>query len=276
MFKRWADETGATVSTDAEYRFVPWANTTIRAVFEPKQFTVAVNAAEGFGAVEGAGTYAAGQQATVTATPNEDASFVGWYSEGLCVSTDTVYTFTVRDDAALTAVFGSGPYVVSAIASPADAGYTSGFGTFNNGDRTTLSAVAKPGYTFDCWEDSQGNTVSELPEYTVDVSDSTAYVAFFTPDSYLVSLHANPDASGALQGAGTYKFGNTVELNAQPTSGKRFVGWYLAGSEGDEAAAGSDSWALVTTVLAAMMPVVMRPLRFSARTRIAGLPSMKI
>lgn len=241
VFKRWADETGATVSTDAEYRFVPWANTTIRAVFEPKQFTVAVNAAEGFGAVEGAGTYAAGQQATVTATPSEDASFVGWYSEGLCVSTDTVYTFTVRDDAALTAVFGSGPYVVSAIASPADAGYTSGFGTFNNDDRTTLSAVAKPGYTFDCWEDSQGNTVSELPEYTVDVSHSTAYVAFFTPDSYLVSLHANPDASGALQGAGTYEFGDTVELNAQPTSGKRFVGWYLAGSEGDEAAAGSDS-----------------------------------
>lgn len=243
VFKRWVDETGATVSTDAEYRFVPWANTTIRAVFEPKQFTVAVNAAEGFGTVEGAGTYAAGQQATVTATPSEGASFVGWYSEGLCVSTDTVYTFVVRDDAALTAVFGSDPYVVSAIASPADAGYTSGFGTFNNGDRTTLSAVAKPGYTFDCWKDSQGNTVSELPECTVDVSDSAAYVAFFTPDSYLVSLHANPDASGALQGAGTYKFGDTVELNAQPTSGKRFVGWYLVESEDDEAAAGGDSGA---------------------------------
>lgn len=241
VFKRWVDETGATVSTDAEYRFVPWANTTIRAVFEPKQFTVAVNAAEGFGAVEGAGTYAAGQQATVTATPSEGASFVGWYSEGLCVSTNPVYTFTVRSDAALTAVFGSDPCVVSAIASPADSGYTSGFGTFNNGDRTTLSAVAKPGYTFDCWKDSQGNTVSELPEYTVDVSDSAAYVAFFTPDSYLVSLHANPDASGVLQGAGTYKFGDTVELNAQPTSGKRFVGWYLVESEGSEAAAGSDS-----------------------------------
>ena len=241
VFKRWVDETGATVSTDAEYRFVPWANTTIRAVFEPKQFTVAVNAAEGFGTVEGAGTYAAGQQATVTATPSEGASFVGWYSEGLCVSTDTVYTFAVRSDAALTAVFGSDPYVVSAIASPADSGCTSGFGTFNNGDRTTLSAVAKPGYTFYCWKDSQGNTVSELPECTVDASDSTAYVAFFTPDSYLVSLRANPDASGALQGAGTYKFGDTVELNAQPTSGKRFVGWYLVGSEGGEAAAGSDS-----------------------------------
>lgn len=133
--------------------------------------------------------------------------------------------------------------MVNAIASPADAGYTSGFGTFNNGDRTTLSAVAKPGYMFDCWKDSQGNTVSELPECTVDVSDSAAYVAFFTPDSYLVSLHANPDASGALQGAGTYKFGDTVELNAQPTSGKRFVGWYLVESEDDEAAAGGDSGA---------------------------------
>lgn len=237
VFKRWVDETGATVSTDAEYRFVPWANTTICAVFEAKQFTVATQVAEGYGTVEGAGTYAAGQQATVTATPSEGASFVGWYSEGVCVSTNATYTFTVRGDAALTAVFGSDPYVVSVIASPANAGYTSGFGTFNNGDRTTLSAVAKPGYTFDCWKDSQGNTVSELPECTVDVSDSAAYVAFFTPDSYLVSLRANPDASGALQGAGTYQFGDTVELNAQPTSGKRFVGWYLVESEGEEAAA---------------------------------------
>lgn len=127
MFKRWVDETGATVSTDAEYRFVPWANTAIRAVFEAKQFTVATQVAEGYGAVEGAGTYAAGQQATVTATPSEGASFVGWYSEGVCVSTNATYTFTVRGDAALTAVFGSDPYVVSAIASPANAGYTSGF-----------------------------------------------------------------------------------------------------------------------------------------------------
>lgn len=79
--------------------------------------------------------------------------------------------------------------------------------------------------------------MSELPECTVDVSDSATYVAFFSPDSYLVSLRANPDASGALQGAGTYKFGDTVELNAQPTSGKRFVGWYLVESEGEEAAA---------------------------------------
>ena len=240
VFKRWVDETGATVSTDAEYRFVPWANTAIRAVFEPKQFTVAAQVAEGYGTVEGAGTYAAGQQATVTATPSEGASFVGWYSEGACVSTDVSYTFTVRSDATLTAVFGSDPYVVSAIASPADAGYTSGFGTFNNGDRTTLSAVAKPGYTFDCWKDSQGNTVSELPECTVDVSGNAAYVAFFTADSYVVSLRANPDASGALQGAGTYQFGDTVELNAQPASGKRFVGWYLVEPEVEEAAA-SDS-----------------------------------
>ena len=241
VFKRWVDDKGATLSTDAEYHFVPWENATLRAVFEPRQFTVAANVAEGFGTVEGAGTYAAGQTATVTATPNMGASFIGWYSEGICVSTSATYSFTVCGDVTLTAVFGTGSYVVSAIASPADAGYTSGFGAFGKDDRTTLIAVAKPGYTFDCWKDAQGNVISALPEVTVAVSDNAAYVAFFTRDSYRVSLSASPEGAGALKGEGTYCFGDTVELNAQPTSGKRFTGWYVVAPEDEKPDEGSQA-----------------------------------
>ena len=225
----------------AEYRFIPNENASLRAVFEAKQFTVNTTTAEGYGTVSGAGTYAAGQTATVTATPAENATFIGWYNEGVCVSTSAEYRFTVRGDTDLIAVFGAGEYTVSAVASPVEAGYTSGFGSFAQGDRTTLSASAKPGFTFDCWKDAEGNVVSALPEYTVAVTESVAYVACFTRNSYYVELDANQEGAGVLTGGGTYSFGDTIELNAQQTTDKRFVSWQLVGEGGEKTLLSTDA-----------------------------------
>ena len=240
-FKYWVDDTGAPVSTSAEYRFIPSENASLCAVFEAKQFTVNTTTAEGYGTVSGAGTYAAGQTAIVTATPAENATFIGWYSEGVCVSTIAEYRFTVRGDTDLIAVFGAGEYTVSAVASPVEAGYTSGFGSFAQGDRTTLSAVAKPGFTFDCWKDDEGNVVSALPECTVAVTKSAAYVACFTRNSFYVELSANQEGAGVLAGGGTYSFGDTIELNAQQTTDKRFVSWQLVGEGGEKTLLSTDA-----------------------------------
>ena len=240
-FKYWVDDTGTPVSMSAEYRFIPNENASLRAVFEAKQFTVNTTTAEGYGTVSGAGTYAAGQTATVTATPAENATFIGWYNEGVCVSTSAEYRFTVRGDTDLIAVFGAGEYTVSAVASPVEAGYTSGFGSFAQGDRTTLSASAKPGFTFDCWKDAEGNVVSALPEYTVAVTESVAYVACFTRNSYYVELDANQEGAGVLTGGGTYSFGDTIELNAQQTTDKRFVSWQLVGEGGEKTLLSTDA-----------------------------------
>ncbi len=240
-FKQWVDDKGAVVSTNADYRFVPSENTSLRAVFEAKSFTVDVATAEGYGTVSGAGTYKAGQEATVIATPQENATFIGWYRDGACVSTDATYRFTVSGDVSLTAVFGAGAYTVSAIASPVESGYTSGFGSFSKDDRTTLTAVAKPGFTFDCWKDAQGEVVSELPECTVAVSGDAAYVACFTRNSYYVELSENQEGAGVLSGGGTYAFGQVVELNARQTTDKRFVSWQLVGKGGEKTLLSTDA-----------------------------------
>ena len=240
-FKYWVDDTGAPVSTSAEYRFIPSENASLRAVFEAKQFTVNVTTCEDYGTVSGTGTYAAGQTAIVSATPAENATFIGWYSEGVYVSTSAEYRFTVRGDTDLIAVFGAGEYTVSAVASPVEAGYTSGFGSFAQGDRTTLSAAAKPGFTFDCWKDAGGNVVSALPECTVAVTKSATYVACFTRNSYYVELSANQEGAGVLTGGGTYSFGGTIELNAQQMTDKRFVSWQLVGKEGKKTLLSTDA-----------------------------------
>ena len=243
-FEYWADDRGNVVSRDAGYRFVPSGETKLFAVFAAKQFTVNVSAGEGYGSATGSGTYAAGEVACVSAIPAAGAHFVGWFGGGACLSTDATYRFPVSADIDLEAVFGMGSFTVSTIASPTEAGYVSGFGGFDEGQRTTLSATAKPGFTFDCWRDAQGAQVSGLPDCTVTVTGDAAYTACFKRNSYGVSLSSNVEGVGELSGEGVYEFGQVVHVQARQTDDRRFVGWQLVGADGSKThfADDADTW----------------------------------
>ncbi len=240
-FEYWADASGAVVSRDTTYHVVPTSDTTLQAVFSAKQYTVDVSCEESMGTVEGAGTYAAGQVATVRAVAAEDASFVGWFRNGTCVSSKKTYRFTVREDTSLYAVFASGSYVVSTVASPAEGGAVSGFGGYEAGDRATLRAIANTGYSFAGWMDDKGETIGENADYTVKVTGDVTYTATFKPKSYQVVLSASDDGVGTLSGEGSYQFGDTVELNATPMGTKRFAGWYVLDTEGNKSLLSCDA-----------------------------------
>ena len=243
-FEYWADAKGNVVSRDADYRFVPASDTKLSAVFAAKQFTVNVSAGEGYGSATGSGTYAAGEVACVSAVPAAGAHFIGWFGGGACLSTDATYRFPVSADIDLEAVFGMGSFTVTTIASPAEAGYVSGFGGFDEGQRATLSATAKPGFAFDCWRDAKGAQVSGLPECTVTVTGDAAYTACFKRNSYGVSLSSNVEGVGELSGEGVYEFGQVVHIQARQTDDRRFVGWQLVGADGSKThfADDADTW----------------------------------
>ena len=243
-FEYWADAKGNVVSRDADYRFVPSSDAKLSAVFAAKQFTVNVSAGEGYGSATGSGTYAAGEVACVSAVPAAGAHFIGWFSGGACLSIDATYRFQVSADIDLEAVFGMDSFTVSTIASPTEAGYVSGFGGFDEGQRTTLSATAKPGFAFDCWRDAKGAQVSGLPECTVTVTGDAAYTACFTRNSYGVTLSSNVEGVGELSGEGVYEFGQVVHIQARQTDDRRFVGWRLVGADGSKThfADDADTW----------------------------------
>lgn len=147
----------------------------------------------------------------------------------------------MREDTSLYAVFASGSYVVSTVASPAEGGAVSGFGGYESGDRATLRAIASTGYSFAGWTDDKGETVSENADYTVKVTGDATYTATFTPQSYQVVLSASDAGVGILSGEGSYQFGDTVELNATPMGTKRFVGWYVLDTEGNKSLLSCDA-----------------------------------
>ena len=70
---------------------------------EPVKYTVTVKAENG--TVEGAGEYAEGAEATLTATANEGYEFVNWTVEGTEVSTENPYKFNVTADVEVVANF---------------------------------------------------------------------------------------------------------------------------------------------------------------------------
>ena len=68
-----------------------------------------------------------------------------------------------------------GTYTVTLLASPEDAGYCTGGGTYNEGDEATFTAIPNDGYTFEKWSDGyEGN-----PRYWT-ITESFTLTAYFT------------------------------------------------------------------------------------------------
>ena len=104
-FTNWTKDSNV-VSTDAIYSFPVTESGEYVANFEliSYQITATANPTEG-GTVTGGGTYAHGSICTLTAVSNEDYAFSNWTENGMVVSTDTVYSFTVSSNRILVANF---------------------------------------------------------------------------------------------------------------------------------------------------------------------------
>ena len=154
----------------------------------PATFAVVLSAspADG-GVVSGAGTYDEGDEVTVVAVANDGYEFVKWTENGVQVSTNATYAFMASMDRELVAVFEAvqpepepepETYVVSVSASPADGGFVTGGGTYDEGASVTVAAVANDGYKFVKWTEN-GVQVSTRAAYTFTASANRTLVAVF-------------------------------------------------------------------------------------------------
>ena len=188
--------------------------------------SVMANPTEG-GTVTGDGGYQAGQSCTVTATPNAGYTFTNWMENGIVVSTQANYTFTVTGNHYLTANFQVIPqnYNISVSANPTNGGTVSGGGTYQQGQSCTVTASANNGYTFTNWTEN-GNVVSTQANYTFTVTSNHTLVANFTQHQYTITTLVDPSQyAGEAQGGGTYTYGQSCTLTAIPCNPYVFVNW---------------------------------------------------
>ncbi len=217
-------EATLTATADQGYYFTQWSDgvktktrtetvtgsISLKAEFEVSTYTISAAEAAN-GSVSGAGTYNYGALATVTAIANEGYHFTQW-SDGV---TSETRRLTVVEDAEFSASFEINTYEVKL---SAENGTVSGAGTFNHGEKTTISAKADSHYHFVRWSD--GNT--DNPR-TLTVTRSRNLTAQFEADLYTIKVAAE---NGTIYGASaSLEFGAVATLNAMADFGYHFVKW---------------------------------------------------
>jgi len=229
-FVSWT-ENGSVVSNTASYVFQATTDRTLVANFEAVTFTInaSANPEEG-GTVTGTGNYAYGQDITLTATANEGYAFVNWTENGVVVSSDAEYSFTVTNNRTLVANFGSTSYTISASANPTEGGTIDGAGEYVPGQTVYLIATANEGYTFVNWTED-GSVVYTNPDYQFTAISDRTLVANFEVNTYTIIASASPFAGGTVEGAGEYTYGQTATLTATANEGYNFVNWTENGEE---------------------------------------------
>ena len=220
---------GQTVVETATYTFQVTEDANFVANFELNSYEItAVANPEDGGTITGAGTYDYGTEATLTATAAEGYHFLNWTLNGQTVAETETYSFTVTGEAAYVANFELNSYEITAVANPEDGGTVEGANTYNHGDIATLTATANEGYTFLNWT-HDGETVAETETYSFTVTGEAEYVANFELNSYEITVVANPEEGGIVDGTGTYNHFEEVTLTATANEGYTFLNWTLNG-----------------------------------------------
>ena len=221
-----------TITTGAKDRFhtaltsdFVWTFTTI------PQITLTISPVGG-GVTTGAGTFAQGSTATVTATPNTGFTFKNWTNvDGSVASVSANYQFTVAGNRTLTANFAPVPIAKLAVvvtAVPVNGGTTTGSGSFDPGTNVTVTATPNAGFTFVNWKNTDGSIASVSPSYTFQLVANKTLTANFLAipaSQFALVLTSNPIAGGSTSGAGSYSSGTSVTATATANANYTFVNW---------------------------------------------------
>lgn len=176
------------------------------------------------GTVVGAGIYMQGETCTLTANSNHGYVFDSWKENDVTVFADSVYSFTVEGDRHLVAVFEQECYVVTVTPEPMDGGDITGAGNYVVGSLCQLEAFPKPGYVFERWMEN-GETVSTTSFYSFVVNENHDLKACFFRVPYEITLSAEPETGGIVEGGGTYYFGDMVTIRALTNPIYYFINW---------------------------------------------------
>ncbi len=236
---------GVSVGAVSEYTFTDVENNhSIHAEFAINVYTISVaaNPTEG-GTVDGAGNFNHGQQAAVTATPNEGYDFVNWTENGIEVSTDAEYVFNANNNRNLLANFelrtcavvfevvnGNGSLSASVDGEEIDSG-----DPVPEGKEVVFVAIPASGYQIKEWQLNglvlDGHTGETLTIESIQ-EDITVAVEFELLQ-YSVTFEV-ADGEGTLnafvggdpiESGESHVFGVSVEFVANPAEGYRIAEW---------------------------------------------------
>jgi hypothetical protein len=182
------------------------------------------------GTTTGAGTYAQGSTASVTATAATGFVFTNWTDGATESSTSPSYQFTMAGNRALVANFAAvtiGKVALNLQSNPVAGGAISGQGQYATGSTVVATATPNAGYSFINWTDN-GTIVSTSSSYQFVLAANRTLTANFSlvpASQFAVVLSSSPIAGGSTTGSGSYPSGTSVTATAFPNTGYTFFNW---------------------------------------------------
>ena len=193
------------------------------AVFEQNtedfELTVGVNSEERGSVNDVGGVHEPFTHIQLFATPKTGYTFMGW-SDGI---TDNPRTIVMEDSYNLTALFDTQYYTLTLLKEVDAQGNfeLSEQGPYTYGQTVVVTPVGTEGYHFLRWDDY----LDDNPRTVIMTEDKTM-TAFFTRNSYNLTLQANDDSMcESLTGAGTYVGDQSFQISALAKDGFMFVKW---------------------------------------------------
>ncbi|TAN39024.1 MAG: hypothetical protein EPN23_00870 [Verrucomicrobia bacterium] len=168
------------------------------------------------GSVTGGGMLYVGANATITATASNGWVFARW-NDGVINNPRMVVV--PAGGATYTALF-SKIVTISALASPTNAGYAGGSGSYASDTLAQLSATASNGWAFTQWNDGNTNAVRSVPVPMTNIT----YTANFAPTA-VIGTSVNTNVGGRVTGSGTFIIGSSQVLTAVASNGWIFTSW---------------------------------------------------
>ena len=115
-----------------------------------------------------------------------------------------------------TVFYSVSQYIVATISNPVVGGTTTGDGTYEHGSQVTVSATAKPGFSFVKWTDNNGD-VSNQAQYSFIVTANRLLVANFIENTHAVIVDPNiTHGTVTVSPSGNVSVGATVSVTANP------------------------------------------------------------
>ncbi len=260
------------------------------------------------GTVTGSGIYEKDDQAVVKAESKPGYKFFAWVENEEPVSFNSSYEFTVTRERNLVALFEPADpaetvqdlFSITITVVPEEGGTVYGDSMYEEGEEVIVRAVPAEEHSFAGWAEN-GEIVSESAEYSFAANRDRNLTATFRhiddqevpgiddPDNtgpgfqdeeeeseeanfYSITLLAEPEEGGTVEGEGLYEENDLIGLNAVSAEGYEFTGWY----ENDQMVSSARSYAfkVVTdrTLTAIFSPLENRQNEMAETFRISLVP----
>jgi len=228
-FVYWSEE-GVIITTDPFFTFTVTQSHNLVANFVeiggPYTVTLSASPSEGGSVYGGSYNIPCGTEITVCATPDTYFTFINWTVNGVEVSTELCYTFTVNQSLHLVANFGVGIYDITVTTEPTECGEVTGGGVnLPYGSIVSVCAIPSICCDFLYWT-AEGLLLSNDNCYSFVVTHSMNLVAHFEKKNFDVIISSNPQEGGEVSGGGNnISCGDSTFVWAHPGPNYEFVNW---------------------------------------------------